>query len=79
MVKKPLKQICFIPVLEHPPYPPVLASCDSYLFPRVKSALKKTRFESVEAAKEKAAQFLKELTYSTVSNDGKFVGSIVGI
>jgi len=28
----------------------------------VKSALKKTRFESVEAVKEKAARVLKELT-----------------
>ncbi|GFV99942.1 mariner Mos1 transposase [Trichonephila clavipes] len=47
---------------------PVLAStllarpCDFYLFPKVKSALKGTRFESVEAVKEKAARVLKELT-----------------
>ncbi|GFV00358.1 mariner Mos1 transposase [Trichonephila clavipes] len=51
-----------IPVLEHPPYSPDLASCDFYLFPKVKSALKRTRFESVEAVKEKAARVLKELT-----------------
>ncbi|GFX69366.1 mariner Mos1 transposase [Trichonephila clavipes] len=51
-----------IPVLEHPPYSPDLAPCDFYLFPKVKSALKGTRFESVEAVKEKAAGVLKELT-----------------
>ncbi|GFW99473.1 putative mariner transposase [Trichonephila clavipes] len=51
-----------IPVLEHPPYSPDLAPCDFCLFPKVKSALKGTRFESVEAVKEKAAGVLKELT-----------------
>ncbi|GFV50045.1 protein GVQW3 [Trichonephila clavipes] len=51
-----------IPVLKHPPYSPDLAPCDFHLFPKVKSALKGTRFESVEAVKEKAARVLKELT-----------------
>jgi hypothetical protein len=51
-----------IPVLEHPPYSPDLAPCDFYLFPKVKSALKGTRFETVEAVKEKAARIMKELT-----------------
>ncbi|GFX16649.1 FLJ37770-like protein [Trichonephila clavipes] len=41
---------------------PELAACDFYLFSKVKSALKGTRFESVEAVKEKAARVLKELT-----------------
>ncbi|GFX48184.1 mariner Mos1 transposase [Trichonephila clavipes] len=50
-----------IPVLEHPPYSPDLAPCDFFLFPKVKSALKGTRFESVEAVKEKVARVLKEL------------------
>jgi transposase len=36
-----------IPVLEHPPYSPDLAPCDFFLFPKIKSALKGTRFESV--------------------------------
>ncbi|GFV24023.1 mariner Mos1 transposase [Trichonephila clavipes] len=35
-----------IPVLEHSPYSPDLAPCDFYLFPKGKSALKITRFES---------------------------------
>ncbi|GFX06033.1 putative mariner transposase [Trichonephila clavipes] len=51
-----------IPVLEHPPYSPDLAPGDFYLFPKVKPALKGTRFESVEAVKEKEARVLKELT-----------------
>ncbi|GFX89523.1 mariner Mos1 transposase [Trichonephila clavipes] len=51
-----------IPVLEHPPYSPDLAPCDFYLFPKVKSPLKGTRFESEEAVKKKAARVLKELT-----------------
>ncbi|GFU82523.1 putative mariner transposase [Trichonephila clavipes] len=51
-----------IPVLENLPYSPDLAPCEFYLFPKGKSALKGTRFESVEAVKEKAARVLKELT-----------------
>jgi len=49
-------------VLDHSPYSPDLAPCDFYLFPKVKSALKGTRFESIEAVKKKAARVLKELT-----------------
>ena len=51
-----------IPVLKHPPYSPDLAPCDFYLFPKVKSALKVTSFESVKAFQEKAESVLKELT-----------------
>ncbi|GFY06657.1 FLJ37770-like protein [Trichonephila clavipes] len=47
---------------EHPPYSSDLASYDFYMFPKVKSALKRTRFESVEGVKEKASRVLKELT-----------------
>ena len=45
-----------IPVLDHPPY------CDFYLFPKVKCALKGTRFETVEAVKEKSGRVMNELT-----------------
>jgi hypothetical protein len=51
-----------IPVMEHPPYSPHLASCDFFLFPKIKSALKETRFESVDAVKAKATQLLKSIT-----------------
>lgn len=50
-----------IAVLEHPPYSPDLAPCDFFLFPKVKSALKGTRFESVEEVKAKAAEVLNQL------------------
>lgn len=51
-----------IPVLGHPSYLPDLAPCDFFLFPKVKSALKGTRFQTVEAVKEKAVRVMKELT-----------------
>lgn len=43
-------------------YSPDVAPCDFYLFPKVKSALKGTRFQSVEAVQRKAAAVMKELT-----------------
>lgn len=51
-----------ITTLEHPPYSPDLAPCDFNLFPKVKSVLKGTRFESVDAVKKKMADMLKQLT-----------------
>ena len=51
-----------IPVMEHPPYSPDLAPCDFFLFPKVKSALKGTRFESVEAVKAKATELLNSIS-----------------
>ncbi|GFV10596.1 putative mariner transposase [Trichonephila clavipes] len=50
------------PVFEHAPYSPDLAQCDFFLFPKIKSALKGTRFESMEAVKQKTAELLKTLT-----------------
>ncbi|GFV75799.1 jerky protein homolog-like [Trichonephila clavipes] len=50
------------PVFEHAPYSPDLAPCDLLLFPKIKSALKGTRFESMEAVKQKTAELLKALT-----------------
>ncbi|GFW91111.1 putative mariner transposase [Trichonephila clavipes] len=47
-------------VLEHAPYSPAL--CDLFLFPKIKSALKGTRFESMEAVKQKTTELLKALT-----------------
>jgi len=49
-------------VMEHPPYSPDIAPCDFFLFPKIKSALKGTRFESVDAVKAKASQLLNSLT-----------------
>ena len=51
-----------IPVMEHPPYSPDLAPCNFLLFPKVKSALKGTWFESVEAVKAKVMQLLNSVS-----------------
>ena len=51
-----------IATLQHLPYSPDLAPCDFFLFPKLKSVLKGTRFESMEAAKNKTTQVLKQLT-----------------
>ncbi|KAG5331644.1 MOS1T transposase, partial [Acromyrmex charruanus] len=50
------------PVLEHAPYSPDLAPCDFFLFPKIKSALKGIRFESMEEVKRKSAELLNALT-----------------
>ncbi|VVC45905.1 Hypothetical protein CINCED_3A011395 [Cinara cedri] len=50
------------PVLEHASYSPDLAPCDFYLFPKIKSALKGIRFESMEEVKQKSAELLNGLT-----------------
>ena len=42
-------------------YSPDLAPCDFFLFPKIKSALKGTRFEFVDAVKAKATQLLNSL------------------
>jgi histone-lysine N-methyltransferase SETMAR len=49
-------------VLEHPSYSPDLAPCDFFLFPKIKSALKGTRFESVDAVKAKATVLVNKLS-----------------
>jgi hypothetical protein len=51
-----------IPVWEHPPYSPDLALYDFFLFPKIKSALKRTRFESIDAMKAKAMEVMKKLS-----------------
>jgi histone-lysine N-methyltransferase SETMAR len=49
-----------ITVLEHPPCSPDLAPCDFYLFQKIKSVLKGTRFffSSVEDVKAKTTEIL---------------------
>jgi hypothetical protein len=51
-----------IAVLEHPPYSPDLAPCDFFLFLKVKSVLKGTRFASVTEVKKKTTELLRQLT-----------------
>jgi len=50
-----------IPVMEHPPFPPDLPQCDFFIFPKMKSALKGTSFETVDAVKAKATQLLNSI------------------
>lgn len=51
-----------ITLMEHPPYSPDLAPCDFFLFPKIKSELKGTRYESVDAVKEVTARLLNSLS-----------------
>ena len=51
-----------ITVSEHPPYSLDLALREFFLFPKIKSALKGTRFESVDAVKAKAMELMNKLS-----------------
>jgi histone-lysine N-methyltransferase SETMAR len=51
-----------ISILQHPPYSPDLAPCDFFLFPKIKSLLKGTHFQTVDDVKIKTAELLKGLT-----------------
>jgi len=51
-----------IPVTEHPPYSTDQAPCDFFLVPKINSAIKGIRFESLDAVKAKAMQLLNSLT-----------------
>ena len=51
-----------ITLLEHTPYSPDLAPCDFFLFPKIKSALKGTRFEFVETVRAKATELMNKLS-----------------
>jgi len=51
-----------ITMLKHPPYSPDLAPCDFFLFPKINSALKGTRFQSVDAVKAKATELMNKLS-----------------
>jgi hypothetical protein len=76
VVKQFLADKC-IPVLDSP-HSPHLAPCDFYLFHKLKSALKGTRFQSVDEVKSKTADLLNwvsVMTCSTSLNNGKFVCS----
>ncbi len=50
------------PVLEHIPHLPDIAPYGFFLFPKIMSALKETRFELVEEVKQKLAELLHVLT-----------------
>ena len=51
-----------ITVLEHPLYSPGLSPCDFFLFPEIKSALRGTRFESIDTVKAKGTELMNKLS-----------------
>lgn len=61
-VQTTIRQRVRIPVLEHPLYSPVLSPSDFLLFSKVKSVLKGTTFETVEAMKQKATETMTILS-----------------
>jgi hypothetical protein len=48
-------------VIPHPPYSPDLASCDFFLFPKMKPLLKKRRFGSIKAIQTVSQNVMKML------------------
>ena len=54
-----------IATLEHPPYSPDLASCDFFLFPKIKSVLKGTHFSDIDSIKMAATTELKKIPENT--------------
>jgi len=51
-----------ITVFEHPLYSPDLAPSDFFLLPKIKSALRGTRFKSIDAVKAKAMELMNKLS-----------------
>ena len=56
-----------ITTLHHPPYSPNLASCDFFLFPKLKGILKGTRFQEVKDIKTSMMRHLKTITKEKLS------------
>ena len=56
LAKHRIVQVC------QPPYSPDLAPCDFFLFPKVKFALKGSRFDDVDTIKMNATQQLNNVT-----------------
>jgi len=52
-------------VLPQPPYSPVLASADFFLFPKLKFSVKGRRFQTVEEIEENSMQDLHAILQNT--------------
>jgi hypothetical protein len=48
-------------VLSHPPYSPDLAPADSFLLPKLKTAIKDTRFKAVSSIQQTMTRELKAI------------------
>jgi len=51
-------------VVPHPPYSPDLAPADFFLFPKLKTTLKRCRFQTIEGIQENAISELRAITES---------------
>ena len=51
-----------IKTVDHPPKSPDLASCDFWLFPKLKEKLKGCRYETIEEMKETVTKVIDTLT-----------------
>ena len=51
-----------IKTVRHPPYSPDLASCDFWLFPKLKENLRGRRYETIEEMKEAVTKVIDTLT-----------------
>jgi hypothetical protein len=60
--------ITVLELLEHPPCSPDLASCNCYLFPKIKSVLKGTHLLLVEDVKAKTMEILNSPSESDLQN-----------
>ena len=63
--------------IDQPPYPPDLAPCDFFLFPKLKLTLRGTRFDLIEAIKRNSWKELKaipKVPIKSVSKTGKNTG-----
>jgi hypothetical protein len=49
-------------VIPHPPYPPDLAPCDFFLFPKMKLKLKGRRFDTIDEIQAESQTVLDTLT-----------------
>ena len=58
----------FMTTASHTPYSPDLATCDFFLFPRMKRNLKGKRFQNVEEVREKTTEALKAITLQEFQN-----------
>ena len=51
-----------ITIIDHLPYLPDLATCDFYLFPKVKNIMRGEHFVAVDTIKRETTKLLKKLT-----------------
>ena len=56
-----LPKIALLYWVEQPPYSPDLAPCDFFLFPKLKEAIKGTRFQDSEAIKTAVTRELRPI------------------